>query len=344
MAPPAPAYVSLVPIILETAEGLGPLNTELTSLVELLREELFLDLGVRYPEVVLRENAGLNDDGYRIFLDEVPVATSVVKLGMTLVDETPEKLRTRGLECVKAVHPGNQHLAAWVADSAAEALSAEQLTPAEVIVEHLGVVLHRNARRFVRVQAVQDLLDSLALHEPALVRTMVPNVVTLLQLTEILGRLVEEEISIRGLPMILQTLGEIAPSGHGTMRMTEEVRAAMKAYVGHRFAFKGHTLVVFLLDPTIEETIRRSLVNNPDGTVHLSLEPDAAQDIVQAVRKEVELRPARAPRPVFLASADIRRFVRKLLEHEFDPPFAVLSYAELPSDLNIEPVSRVSIP
>ncbi|GEM_PF-2690360 len=344
MAPLAPAYVGLTPIILETAEALRPLKAELTALVEVLRQGLFLDLGVRYPEVVLHENAELNDGGYRIFLDEVPVATSVVKLGMKLVDEAPEKLRAKELECVKAVNPCNQHPAAWVEDAAAEALGFKLLSPAEVVIEHLGVVLHRNARRFVRVQGVQDMLDSLALHEPAIVRTMVPNVVTLLQLTEILGRLVEEEISIRALPVILQTLGEAAPSGHGTLRMTEEVRAAMKAYVGHRFAFKGHTLVAFLLDPSIEELIRASIVNNPDGTVHLSLDPEAAHGIVQAVRAEVGLRPVRAPRPVFLTSADIRRFVRKLLEHEFDPPFAVLSYAELPADLNLEPVARVSIP
>ena len=53
--------------------------------------------------------------------------------------------------------------------------------------------------------------------------------------------------------------------------------------------------------------------------------------------------PPTAQRPVILTAMDIRRYVRKLLEYEFNPPFSVVSYQELSPDLNIQPVSRISI-
>jgi type III secretion protein V len=64
---------------------------------------------------------------------------------------------------------------------------------------------------------------------------------------------------------------------------------------------------------------------------HLALEPDIAQEIVQAVKNECGHLPPTAQRPVMLTSMDIRRYVRKLLEYEFNPPFSVVSYQELSS-------------
>jgi type III secretion protein V len=341
-----PAYVGLTPILLEIADDLASVQPALKASTTQLRQTLFLDLGVRFPEVVIRLCPELEDGLYRISLNEVPMGSAVIRPGMLLVNQTAERLRAKELDCVHAVNPATQRPSAWVSKALLPTLedqSLEVTSPSQLVAQHLGEVLRRHARTFVKIQLVQDMVDALATEAPATVRAIVPNVLSLLQLTELLGRLVEEDISIRDLPAILQTVGERWHPALGLLRLTEDVRASMREYISNRFARNGKTVVIYLLDPKIEESIRKAIVPEADGTTHLALEPEIAQEIVHAVREEVGLLPATQHRPVILTTVDIRRYVRKLLEYEFSPPFPVLSFQDLAPEVNIQPVARISI-
>ncbi len=343
----APAWVRLTPVGIEIPEDLVPLKARLGALLTEVEQALFLELGVRFPAATVRENPDLADGAYRLFLNEVPMGGSLVRPGMHLVNEPADRLREREFDCVPATHPATQRPSAWISEADVSAVREQGLKAqdaAEVVAQHVGALLTRHARTFVKVQAVQQMLDALEAEAPALVKAVVPNVVTLLQLTEVLGRLVEEEVSIRDLPGILQCIGEHWKPEMTMMRMTEEVRTALRLHLSHKFAHRGGTMIIFLLEPAIEEAIRSSIRTTPDGTSHLALEPEVAQQLVQAVRAELELRPPMSQRPVILTTGDIRRYVRKLLEYEFTPPFTVVSYQELAPDLNIEPVARISLP
>lgn len=342
-----PGWVPLTPITVEIPEDVGPLKDALTAHLETLRAALFFELGVRFPAALVREGPELADGVYRLFLNELPVGTAGVKPGMYLVGEPAEQLSTREFDCIAAVNPATHRPSAWVGQADVAELQEQglkALDAAQVIAQHLGAVLTRHARTFVKVQAVQRMLDALEGEAPALVKAVVPGVVTLLQLTEVLGRLVEEEVSIRDLPAILQTIGEQHRPGMPMMKLTEEVRTSLRQLVSHRFAHHPGTMLIYLLDPAIEEAIRSSIRSAPDGSPYLALEPELAQEIVQAVSAEVRQRPAQAPRPVILTTAEVRRYVRKLLEFEFAPPFTVVSYSELSPELNIEPVARIRLP
>jgi type III secretion protein V len=186
------------------------------------------------------------------------------------------------------------------------------------------------------------MLDQLEKAFPAIVKEVIPKVVNILKLADILGRLVEEEISVRDLRGILQALAEHGQTEADSVMLTEHVRSSLKRYVSNKYARGTSTLIVYLLEQQIEEAIRSSIKRTSAGT-HLALEPDIAQEIVQAVKNECGHLPPTAQRPVILTSMDIRRYVRKLLEYEFNPPFSVVSYQELSPELNIQPVARISI-
>lgn len=344
---PEPAYVAVTPILIELADDLGELHPSLASLFAELRKKLFVDLGVRFPAIALRESTELQEGMYRILINEVPMGSSMVRPAMFLVDETAERLRAKDLDCVHAVNPATRVSSAWVGKEHSAALEDQGLqviSAAQLIAQHAGLLLQRNARMFVKVQAVQDMLDALALEAPALVRTIVPGCVSLLRLTEVLGRLVEEEVSIRDLPSILQTIAESAHPNHSSVRLTEDVRAGMKEYLSNKFSSNGKMLVCYLLDPAIEESIRVSIKTTPENGTYLALEPDIAQEIVQAMRTELDRRAAKSAPPVILTAMDIRRYVRKLFEYEFNPPLVVLSYQELTVELILEPQARISLP
>ncbi|MFZ5441646.1 MAG: type III secretion system export apparatus subunit SctV [Myxococcota bacterium] len=350
--PDSELFIPVVtPIVLEVSDALVPFVDSrqdggkfLFELVPFMRDGLFVELGVRFPGVRARGNPGLPPGAYQIQINEVPVVTGQATLGHILVNDTVDRLRLMNVEGFDAVNPATRQPAAWVPEQHKDMLESAGLTTWDVpgyIILHLASVLRRHAREFVGVQEVQTMLDQLEKAFPAIVKEVVPKVVTVLKLTDILGRLVEEEISIRDLRGILQALAEQGQLEADSVMLTEHVRSSLKRYVSHKYARGTNTLVVYLLDPQIEDAIRSSIKRTSAGT-HLALEPDIAQEIVQAVKNECGHLPPTAQRPVILTSMDIRRYVRKLLEYEFNPPFSVVSYQELSPELNIQPVARIS--
>jgi type III secretion protein V len=98
---------------------------------------------------------------------------------------------------------------------------------------------------------------------------------------------------------------------------------------------------VYFLEPTLEETIGAGIQKSAAGN-YLALEPEVTQDILSAIRAEIENLPPTAQQPVILTTQEIRRYLRKLVEMEF-PHLAVLSYQELSSDMNIQPIARIAL-
>ncbi len=352
MNPDSELFIPVVtPIVLEVSDALVPYVDSrqdngkfLFELIPFMRDGLFVELGVRFPGVRARGNASLPPGAYQVQINEVPVVTGQATLGHILVNDTVDRLKLMNIQGFEAINPATRQPAAWVPEQHRETLEAAGLTTWDVpgyIILHMAAVLRRNAREFVGVQETQTMLEQLEKAFPAIVKEVVPKVVNVLKLTDILQRLVEEEISIRDLRGILQALAEYGQVEADNVMLTEHVRAAQRRYISHKYARGTGTLVVYLLDPNIEEAIRGSVKRTSAGA-HLALEPELAQEIVQAVRSECGHLPPSAQRPVILTAMDIRRYVRKLLEYEFNPSFSVLSYQELSPELNIQPVARIS--
>jgi type III secretion protein V len=170
------------------------------------------------------------------------------------------------------------------------------------------------------------------------VREVIPKLVSPVLFTDIARRLVEEGISLRNLKDILGALAEWAPHERDPVALTEHVRAALRRVITHRYAGDGGALAAYLLDPMIEDAIRESVQKTPTGS-YLALEPQLSSDIVAAVGRAVGPGAAGA---VLLTGAEIRRYVRRLVETEH-PNLAVLSFQELSPDAQIRPIARISV-
>ncbi len=351
--PDSELFVPVVtPIVLEVSDALVPYVDSrqdngrfLFELVPFMRDGLFVELGVRFPGVRARANPSLPPGAYQIQINEVPVVNGQVMLGQILVNDTPDRLKLMNVQGTEALNPATRQPSAWVDERHKALLENAGLTtwdPASYLVLHLAGVLRRQAREFLGVQEVQSALEQLEKAFPALIKECIPKVVSVLKLTDILQRLVEEEISVRDLRGILQALAEWGQVEADSVMLTEHVRASMKRWISHKYTRGSNTLVVYLLDPQIEEAIRGAVKHTGAGS-HLALEPDLAQEIIAAVRQECGHLPPTAQRPVILTAMDVRRYVRKLLEYEFMPPFTVVSYQELSPELNIQPVARITM-
>jgi type III secretion protein V len=200
-------------------------------------------------------------------------------------------------------------------------------------------LLRRYGHELLGLDEAQALLDALERTHPTLVREVVPKLVPLVLLTDILRRLLEEGISLRNLRDILGALAEWAPHERDPVALTEHVRGALRRVITYRHAGDGGVLAAYLLDPMIEDTIRESVQKTPTGN-YLALEPQLSRDIVRAVGRAVG--PGTGVGGVLLTGAEIRRYVRRLIETDH-PDLAVLSFQELAPEAQIRPIARISV-
>jgi type III secretion protein V len=198
-------------------------------------------------------------------------------------------------------------------------------------------LLRARAADFVGMAEVQRLLDELEPFAPATVRNVVPKPVSLVLLTDVMRRLVEEGVSVRDLRGVLEALSSVASTEKDPLALAEYVRSQARRAITFRLTAGAAQLDVVLLDPILEETVRRAITRTAAGAF-LTLAPQAARDVIASVRKAVADAASHAP-AVILTQPDIRRFVRKLLETEM-PDVWVVSFAELLPEVALKPVAR----
>jgi type III secretion protein V len=201
-------------------------------------------------------------------------------------------------------------------------------------------LLRGRAADFLGLSETQRLLDELEQFAPATVRNVVPRPVSLPLLVDILRRLVEERVSIRDLRAILEALATVATTEKDPLNLAEFIRAQLRRPITYRLTLGAAQLEVTLLDPAIEDSIRRAVTRTSAGSF-LALSPPVTRDVLASIRRALKDGAAAsggAP-PVILTQPDIRRFVRKLLEGEL-PETTVVSFAELLPEVTLKPVSR----
>ena len=205
--------------------------------------------------------------------------------------------------------------------------------------DEVAAVVRRYGHELFSLEETQGLLDALERTHPALVREVVPKLISPVLLTDVLRRLIEEGISLRNLRDILGALAEWAPQDRDPVALTEHVRVALRRAITYKHAGDGGVLAAYLLDPMIEDAIRESIQKTATGS-YLALEPQISRDIIAAVGRAVG--PGGAAGAVLLTSVEIRRYVRRLIEGEH-PGLPVLSFQELAPEAQIRPIARISV-
>lgn len=337
----------VVPLAIEVADDLGQAmgvdndgGRLLKEAVPKVRHRLFMSLGLLMPGVRVRTDATLGPGSYRLRLQELSLSTGAIAPDRVLVKASPDALSSLGMRPEPCVDPRDGEEASLVSiegGDAARAAGFEVADAPTLIAEHLAAQVRLRARSILGLHEVQGMLEQLERVYPALVRQLVPKPITVSLLTGVLQRLVEEGISVRPLREILEALAEAlqAEPESDPVTLTEAVRKALGRYITHSYASEG-ALVVHVVDPMIEEVVRDS-IQRTGGRSQLAIPPEMARDIVSAIDRECG-----RGRAVLLTQADVRRFLRRLIEVDL-PHVAVLSYQELAPDITIQPLGRVSV-
>jgi len=308
-----------------------------------IRRALYHDLGVPFPGTHLRFNENFSEGAYAILLQEIPMGQGQLRADHLFVQEKEESLRMLGVEysAEDRFLPGFDTL--WVSGALKPRLvqaGIPFLEKAQIVTYHLSFILRRHADEFIGLQETKFLLDKMEAQFPELVKET-QRIMPLQKVGEIFQRLVQEEISVRNLRTILQALIEWGQKEKDTVLLAEYVRGALRRYISYKYSGGRNVLAAYLLDPDVEETVRKSIRQTSGGS-YLALDPGTTRGIVEGVKREVGDLSLQADRPVLLTSMDIRRYMRKLIEMElYDLP--VLSYQELTPEISIQPLSRITL-
>jgi type III secretion protein V len=338
-------FALTVPVMLDVSpdlqEVLRPqmLNDELIK----IRRALYYDLGVPFPGIHMRFNDRLRPQSYYVLLQEIPISQGQVRPGWLFVRDEVANLDLLGLPHEKGERflPGLETV--WVQDRHRPDLTKAGigfLDPVQILTYHLSFVLKKYAADFIGIQETRFLLQNMESSFGELVKE-VQRVLPLQRITEVMQRLVSEEVSIRNLRTVLESLIEWGQKEKDVVLLSEYVRSSLKRYISYKYASGQNILPAYLLTPDVEDTVRNAIRQTSAGS-YLALDPNAARKLVQNVKKRVGDVKRQPSRPVLLTSMDVRRYIRKLIEGElYELP--VLSYQELTPEITVQPLGRVEL-
>jgi flagellar biosynthesis protein FlhA len=324
----------LIPLVDSTAQG------NLLERIRSLRRQFALEMGLVMPSLHIRDNLDLKPNEYAVCIKGNEVARGEVMVDHLLAID-PGDVKTK-VEGIPTKDPAFGLPALWISQdkkSDAQFAGYTVVDPASVITTHVSEVVRRDGYEFLGRQEVQRLLDKVSETNPKVVEELVPGLLSLGAVQKILQNLVREQVSIRDMLTILETLADYAPMTKDTDLLTEYVRQRLSRSLIKPYVAKDKVLRVISVSQGLEESVAGG-VNQSEYGAYLALDPGRANRIIEAVKKAVERASVKLDQPVLLCSTAVRRHLRKLCER-FQLPLAVLSYNEIPSGLQVETVDEV---
>jgi flagellar biosynthesis protein FlhA len=345
---PAPRDAALDALALDPLElaigfGLVPLVDQgaggtLLARVGTIRRQIASELGMVIPPVRIRDDVQLDSHEYVMRVRGTEVARGGIMAGHHLAMDPGDAMGQ--LPGIATTEPAFGLPAVWIPESnraEAEALGWTVVDPESVVVTHLTETIRANASELLTRQETRQLLDQLKEVNAAVVDEVVPDVLSLGEIQRVLQALLRENVSIRDLGAVIESIGDKARLTRDPAMLAEYARQALGRTIVAPYLDSEATLRAIALDPTFEQELAEALVQTADGEF-LAIDPARAQALVQACAVQVEHTLASGGRPVLLCSARVRRHLRRLVEQRL-PQLAVCSYNEVAPGVGVETVA-----
>jgi type III secretion protein V len=338
-------FALTVPLIVDIAASVrNSIRPEkLDREVARVRRALYFDLGVPFPGIHLRLNENLQEGEYRVLVNEIPVAEGLARPGYFIVRETESNLAMFNIPFERGADflPNTPSL--WVSARhlpVLERAGIQVMTLSNMLTYHLAHILKANAAEFIGVQETMFLMNQMQKNFAELVRE-VTRLLPITTITDVMQRLVSEEISIRDMRTVLEALVNWGQREKDPIVLSEYVRGALSRYITHKFSGGQNIIPAYLISKEIEDAVRGA-IRQTSGASYLALSPDIHRELISSMKSVVGNTESGKITPVILAPMDIRRFMRKVVERDF-PSLPVLSYQELTPSANIQPLERIKM-
>ncbi len=341
-------YLQVDPIEIEIGYGLISLVDEqqggnLFQKISSTRKFLALEYGVLIPPVRVRDNLQLEPNEYIIKIKGNTVASYEIYPGRYLAmnpgnaKDVPDGIPTQdpafGLESY------------WVSaeeKQKAELLDFTVVDSISVLSTHLQETLKKNFDKILSRQAVKQLLENLKKDYPAVIEDINPETLSLGTIQKVLQNLLKELIPIKDLVQILEALIDYSKVTKNIDVLTEYVRHSIGESISAIYKDGKNIIHAAAIGGSLETLMTKSLQSQADSSTTLGLNPEILQTLKEKLSALSEKFKILGYPPLIITAATIRPYFYRLINTSF-PDFSVVSYSELPSNIEIEFVDSIEV-
>ena len=332
---------------MELGYGLIPLvdadqGGDLLDRIVMIRRQCAVELGFIVPPIRIRDNMQLKPNSYLIKIKGAEIASGELVLDSYLAIG-PDIEKDMDLLGVDTTEPAFSLPARWISTAQKDQAEMNGYTvvdPPSVLATHLTSLIKSHAFELLGRQEVQNMVDYIKEQNPAVVSDLMPDLISLGELQKVLSNLLREQVSVRDLTTILETLADYGRLTKDADVLTEYVRQALHRQITHQYAGEDRKLQVLTLDPSVEDILRGSIQQSEFGS-YLAVDPDVAQSVIDKVKHYHEDLIRKGTTPIIFCAPSLRTYFKRLLDR-FKTDLGVLSYNEINSQVQVEVVVMVT--
>ena len=302
-----------------------------------VRKKLTQELGFLIPAVHIRDNLELAPASYRISLKGVMLGEAEVLPEREMAIDPGQTVGS--LTGIDARDPAFGLRAVWIEPRQrehAQSLGYTVVDAGTVITTHLSHLITQHAHELLGHEEVQQLLDVLARRAPKLVENLIPDTVPLGSVVQVLQQLLAEQVPIRDIRSIAESLAIHGSPSQEPGDLTAAVRAALGRQIVQHISPAAEELPVMTLDPQLEQLLQQGM----QAGAGPALEPTLADRLMSAVGEAAQRQQAEGRPAVLLVGPQLRASLARVLRSQI-PELHVLAYTEVPDDKQIRLVSTV---
>jgi flagellar biosynthesis protein FlhA len=223
----------------------------------------------------------------------------------------------------------------------AQSLGYTVVDASTVVATHLNQVLHKHSHELLGHEEVQQLLQLLAKSSPKLAEELVPGTVSLSTLLKVLQALLQEQVPVRDIRTIAETIANTATKSQDPAAMVVAVRVALARAIVQSVVGLEPELPVITLEPRLEQILLNSLQKAGQGSEEgILLEPGMAEKLQRSLvdaaqRQEMLGKPA-----ILLVAGPVRAMLSRFARLAV-PNMHVLAYQEIPDNKQVTIVATV---
>ncbi|VAX10857.1 Flagellar biosynthesis protein FlhA [hydrothermal vent metagenome] len=326
----------LIPLVDRSQGG------QLMSRIKGVRKKLSQELGFLIQPVHIRDNLDLSPNAYRISLHGVAIGEAEIYPDRDLAINPGQVFGT--LQGIPGKDPTFGLDAVWIESGQrdhAQTLGYTVVDAGTVVATHLSEILQNHASELLGHEEVQELLDSLSKSAPKLVEDLVPKTISLGQILKVLQNLLAENVPIRDIRTIAETLAEHAPQSQDAGALTAIARVGLSRSIMQQLIGPAEEISVAVLDSGLEQILQNTLQASGEGAA--GFEPGLAERMQQALTETANHQESTGQESILLVAAKIRPWMAKFVKQS-GLTMKVLSYNEIPDNRQIKVVATIGEP
>ncbi|MDJ0935143.1 MAG: flagellar biosynthesis protein FlhA [Kiloniellales bacterium] len=318
----------------------GESNKRLTEQIKALRRQLANEMGFVLPSVRIQDNLQLAANAYILRVKEIEAGRGDLRPNMLLVmDPRGGEISLPG---ENTREPTFGLPAKWIDGGAREEALFRGYTvvdPATVITTHLTELVKENMSELLSYTETQKLLDEQGAAHQKLIADLIPAQISVGGVQRVLQNLLNERVSIRDLPTILEGISEACGFTRSITQITEHVRGRLARQLCNENVNENGFIPLVTLSPDWEQAFAESLIGEGEDR-QLAMAPSRLQSFIAKVRDDFEDYAKQGETPVLLTGPAIRPFVRSIVER-FRPSTVVMSQNEIHPRMKIKTLGQI---